>query len=134
MKLVYLAGPIRKGNIDQNVAQADDAMLALMRAGIAVINPMLSCYAGAARADLDAGGPHCQTGPDAYAHGGFRDLGAEAWLTMDLEIVSRCDAVLRLPGESTGADGETEHARKLGIPVFHDLYVCIGYCLAEADE
>jgi hypothetical protein len=128
MKLVYIAGPIRRGDIDTNVAQADDAMLALMRAGVAVMNPMLSCYAGAARADLDAGGPHCQRGPHPLAHGGFREMGAGPWLAMDLEVVGRCDAVLRLPGESVGADGETEHARALGIPVFHDLAACVAYC------
>ena len=32
-----------------------------------------------------------------------------------------CDAVLRLPGESKGADNDVRIARQRGIPVFHDL-------------
>jgi hypothetical protein len=33
-------------------------------------------------------------------------------------LLTRCDAVLRIPGESRGADLECELARTLGIPVF----------------
>ena len=132
MKVVYIAGPIRKGGIWQNVAQADDAMLALMRAGLCVINPMLSCWAGAARAELDAGGPHCQSSPHPLAYGGFRDLGAEPWLTMDLELVARSDALLRLPGESTGADGEVCHAVRLGIPCFETVEEVVEWAALRA--
>jgi hypothetical protein len=121
MKLVYIAGPILRGGIWHNVAQADNAMLALMRAGYSVINPMLSCWAGAAASEVEAGYVSKSASPHPLAHGGFRELGAEPWLTMDLEMVRRCDAVLRLPGESSGADGETAHADSLGIPVFHSL-------------
>ncbi len=120
MKVIYTAGPIRKGNIWENVAQADDAMLALMMAGFSVINPMLSCWAGAA-SDENLEAIRCGCRPHPLAHGGFRKLGAEPWLTMDLELVKRSDAVLRLPGESSGADGEVAHARSLGIPVFHSV-------------
>lgn len=128
MRLIYIAGPIRKGSIDANVAQADDTMLALMRAGFAVVNPMLSCYAGAAAKLTSIGG--CW--PHPLAHGGFRELGAEPWLTMDLEIVRRCDAVVRLPGESTGADGEVAHAKQLGIPVFSSVAECVSYFAGDA--
>jgi hypothetical protein len=40
------------------------------------------------------------------------------WIALDLELVERCDAVLRVPGESPGADREVELARSLGMPVF----------------
>lgn len=40
------------------------------------------------------------------------------WYRIDLVILERCDAVYRLLGESTGADREVAHARRLGIPVF----------------
>jgi hypothetical protein len=33
-------------------------------------------------------------------------------------LIERCDAVLRLPGESTGADNDVRLARARGIPVF----------------
>lgn len=36
----------------------------------------------------------------------------------DLAFVEACDALVRIPGESKGADEEVAHARKLGIPVF----------------
>lgn len=42
----------------------------------------------------------------------------ETWLEMDLEVIRRCDAVLRLAGVSSGADREVEFARGERIPVF----------------
>lgn len=39
------------------------------------------------------------------------------WLGIDLAYLARCDAVWRLPGASSGADGEVDFARALGIPV-----------------
>jgi hypothetical protein len=33
-------------------------------------------------------------------------------------LIERCDAVLRLPGESTGADNDVRLARTRGIPVY----------------
>jgi hypothetical protein len=124
MKLVYIAGPIRRGCIWANVAQADRAMRELMVAGMAVINPMLSCWAGAG--EVRASEPH------PLAHGEYRALGAEPWLSMDLEIVSRCDCVLRLPGESSGADGECRHANAHGIPVFSTVEQCIDWARQRA--
>jgi len=117
VKLVYIAGPIRRGYIRDNVRRADDAMFDLMSAGVAVVNPMLSCYAGGQdeRPTVSTVLPH------PLAHGRFRSLGIEPWLTMDLEIVRRADAVLRLPGESAGADREVFEAAGIGIPIFHSV-------------
>ncbi|MFB6668269.1 hypothetical protein [Streptomyces parvus] len=36
-------------------------------------------------------------------------------------LLARCDAVLRLPGESAGADGDVATARRRGLPVYHDV-------------
>ncbi|GLW52728.1 NUDIX hydrolase [Kitasatospora phosalacinea] len=36
-------------------------------------------------------------------------------------LLARCDAVLRLPGESTGADLDVATARRRGLPVYHDV-------------
>lgn len=36
-------------------------------------------------------------------------------------LLDRCDAVLRLPGASTGADQDVAIARDRGLPVYHDL-------------
>lgn len=36
-------------------------------------------------------------------------------------LLEHCDAVLRLPGASTGADQDVAIARRRGIPVYHRL-------------
>ena len=36
-------------------------------------------------------------------------------------LLERCDALLRVPGESRGADLDVVRARDLGLPVFHQL-------------
>lgn len=50
------------------------------------------------------------------------------WLEQDLPWVEASDIVLRLPGESTGADMETAFARERGIPVVGPEYFP---CLAD---
>jgi hypothetical protein len=44
--------------------------------------------------------------------------GQEGWMAYDLDWVTRCDALVRLPGVSPGADREVAQAQKYGIPVF----------------
>jgi len=36
-------------------------------------------------------------------------------------LLARCDAVLRLPGDSAGADQDVAIARRRGLPVYHDV-------------
>ncbi|MFI9018690.1 DUF4406 domain-containing protein [Streptomyces griseus] len=36
-------------------------------------------------------------------------------------LLARCDAVLRLPGDSTGADQDVAIARDRGLPVYNDI-------------
>lgn len=140
-KRVYVAGPIKKGDLCHNIRQADDALLALMKAGFAVFNPMLSCYAGGAKVwhrDPFYTPPGQEPDfvyavGDHQARGGFRDLPYEDWYEQDLAWVAVSNAVLRLPGESTGADKEVEFATANGIPVFHDLKELIE-CLRTADN
>jgi hypothetical protein len=36
-------------------------------------------------------------------------------------LLERCDAVLRIPGESRGADLDVDRARQLGVPVYTDV-------------
>ena len=133
VKRVFISGPISKGDMVENLRRADDAMLALMKAGLAPFNPMLSCYAG---------GLECPDNRDqgvyglASAHGGFRDLTHADWIAMDLAWVEVADAVLRLPGESTGADAECAHADECGVPVFHavDAVVAAMAALTASEE
>jgi len=42
----------------------------------------------------------------------------EIWLDYDLFILSRCDALLRLDGDSKGADIEVKEAERLGKKVY----------------
>jgi len=43
------------------------------------------------------------------------------WLRLDLEFLAVCDCVLRLYGNSIGADAEVEEAERLGIPVYYSI-------------
>ncbi|MFI5150916.1 MAG: DUF4406 domain-containing protein, partial [Bacteroidia bacterium] len=45
----------------------------------------------------------------------------EKWLELDCEYLLICDAVLRLEGESSGADKEVILAQKNNIPVFYSM-------------
>jgi len=41
----------------------------------------------------------------------------EYWMTYDSYWVAKCDILVRLEGESSGADSEVAQAQRLGIPV-----------------
>jgi len=43
------------------------------------------------------------------------------WLDIDLALLPRMDGLLRLPGESQGADNEVALALKLGIKVYYSI-------------
>jgi hypothetical protein len=45
----------------------------------------------------------------------------QTWLDLDLSWLEVCDVVLRLPGESVGADVEVRRAQQMGLPVFFGL-------------
>jgi hypothetical protein len=124
-KLIYLAGPISQGSTIANVARADCAMLELIRAGFAVVNPRLTCWAGAAGV-MD----HPQrvaVAPLPAAHGGFREVTHADWIANCLPVVERADAVLRLPGASVGADLECAHAKEVGVPVLHSIAEVVAF-------
>lgn len=43
------------------------------------------------------------------------------WLDLDNQFLPCCDAVLRIPGESSGADKEVELAKQQDMPVFYSI-------------
>jgi hypothetical protein len=45
------------------------------------------------------------------------------WLEMDMALLARCDALVRMPGVSPGADAEIKFCEENSIPVF--------YCVAD---
>lgn len=94
-KRIYIAAPYAKGDAAENVRRAVLAADEFLRAGHVPFCPHLSHFW-----HLPCPKPR------------------EAWLEYDLEWLRACDAVVRLPGESEGADAEVEAARELGIPVY----------------
>jgi hypothetical protein len=94
---VYVAGPYTKGEPAENVRAAIVAAEALLAAGHTPLVPHLNLL-------------WHMVFPHSW----------EEWLRLDLEWITTCDAVLRLPGESKGADMEVAHAGTLGIPVYYD--------------
>ena len=45
----------------------------------------------------------------------------EFWMDIDYSLIDKCDALLRLEGESKGADLEVIHAKEKSIPVYFGL-------------
>jgi hypothetical protein len=95
---VYVAGPYSKGDVAENVHKAFKAANDLADLGFAPFVPHFT----------------------HFWHLMF-ERPYEFWLELDNQFLSCCQALLRLPGESNGADKEVALARKLGIPVFHDI-------------
>lgn len=123
-RMVYLAGPISKGDLAHNINQATDAFAALARAGLAPLCPHWSAFSGGAKVSATGGSVY------AVASAVGCGLSHADWLDVDLTFVERSDAVLRLPGESTGADMEVAHARDKGIPVFDSVAAVIAWAAA----
>ncbi len=49
----------------------------------------------------------------------------EQWMKVDFMWVARCDATLRLPGASSGADREVDYTAQLGKPIYFTLEECL---------
>ena len=43
------------------------------------------------------------------------------WINIGLAFLPRCDALLRLEGDSVGADLEVEEAKRLGLPIYYSV-------------
>jgi hypothetical protein len=95
---VYIAGPMTRGDKIDNLAGALKTYRTLMAAGFAPICPQLTYFA-----EPFVRQTHTQ------------------WLEADLPWVDVSDALLRLPGESLGADLEEGRARVVGVPVFDSV-------------
>lgn len=95
-KRAYISCPMTKGNRNFNQYQANEAHRMLLQAGYAVMNPAM-------------------TGVLPFAWDG--SVSHAEWLDSDKAWIAVCDFVVRLPGESVGADEETAFAESLGIPV-----------------
>jgi hypothetical protein len=92
---VFIAGPYTGGDVAANVARAIGVADDLAAIGFAPFVPHLNHF-------------WHMIHPHTY---GF-------WLDLDNQFLALCEAVLRISGDSPGADAEVERAARLGIPVF----------------
>jgi len=98
-KLVYVAGPYTNPDPVENTHNAIKFCTELLDDG--VVTPIC---------------PHLSMLWHAVTPRPYR-----TWLDYDLELLDLCDAVYRLPGQSSGADAEVQHAlNDLGLIVFHE--------------
>ena len=104
MIAVYIASPYTKGDVAVNVRESLLAADQLLKLGYAPYPPLYSHFW------------HFLS-PKPY----------EMWIMLDMEWVKRCDCVLRLPGESSGADAEVELAKANNIPVFSSIEILDQY-------
>jgi len=98
MKRIFIAGPYTQGDTVANVKAAIAAATELLDAGHAPFCPNICHFWN-------------MTHPRKY----------DVWIKCDLAWVDSCEVMLRLPGESPGADGETARARERGIPIYYSV-------------
>lgn len=116
-KRVYIAGPLSRGDLKRNIEQATRAFKQLVAAGFAAWCPHWSAFSGGCIGNGSLGG-ELPGNYWAYASACGVGLTHQEWLEVDIAWLATADAVLRLPGESVGADAETAEAERLGIPVY----------------
>lgn len=95
---VYVAGPMTLGDHDKNIRRGIDAAQRLLDAGHAPFVPHLSSFWNIIHFN------------EHYI-----------WLDYDREWLKCCDALVRLPGDSRGADQEVLWAKEHNIPVFDSV-------------
>jgi hypothetical protein len=95
---IYIAGPYSKGDVAVNVKNAMDVANQLINIGHAPYCPHLTHFL------------HMHN-PQPY----------EVWLELDNQFLPCCELLLRLPGESSGADKEVRLAESLNIPVVYSI-------------
>ena len=101
---VYIASPYTKGDVAVNVKVQMDVADVLIERGFAPFVPLYSHFQHMAH-------------PRPY----------QDWIKLDLEWVASCDCLLRLKGESEGADGEVKYAKELRLPVFYSVEALYEY-------
>ncbi|HTD40388.1 MAG TPA: hypothetical protein VK671_07205 [Mucilaginibacter sp.] len=114
---ILIAGPYRSGTNDnpelmqQNLERLEASALKLFRAGhIPLIGEWLALPL------LKIAGSK-KPGDDIYR---------EISYPVAHRLITKCDAILRIKGESTGADNDVKIARELGLPVYYHIEEIIG--------
>jgi hypothetical protein len=110
--LIFLSCPISNGDmatdteIEKNVAVAIAYETVLRDLEFAVVNPALSWFSHK-----------------------FRPWSHDRWMEQAIDTMLRCDAVLRVPGDSVGADREQAFAETHDLPYFESVA-----CLLEHER
>lgn len=106
---VFVSGPYTLGDVAANVSRAIDVATELLDLGFAPYLPHLSHFW------------HLQ-----------HQRPYETWMELDAAWLRQCHCMLRIPGESSGADAEEEEAGLLGIPVYYGVHeLCEAYRWTE---
>lgn len=110
--LILIAGPYRSGTHDdpelirKNLDRLEAAALPIFRKGHI---PMIGEWVALPLARL----------------AGSQQMGDEAWTEVQYptahRLLTKCDAVLRLPGASKGADADVALATSLGLTIYYHL-------------
>ena len=104
MKKVFISGPYTMGDVAQNVKNAMDIANDLINLGYA---------------------PYCPHLTHFLHMNHYQDYGT--WLRLDLSFLEGCQYLIRLPGDSSGADKEVELAKSRGLPIFYSLDELVAY-------
>ncbi|NUT92505.1 MAG: DUF4406 domain-containing protein [Saccharothrix sp.] len=116
--MILIAGPYRSGTNDdptlmaRNLARLEQAAWPIFRSGHV---PMIGEWV--ALPVLHGAGATSPTDPAAEA----------IMYPTAHRLLQHCDAVLRLPGKSTGADEDVRIAQERGLPVYHRVEDIPGY-------
>lgn len=108
---VYIASPYTLGDVAVNVKNQIDCFSKLLDMGLTPFAPLLSHFVHMAH-------------PKDY----------NVWMEQDLIWIKSCDFLLRLPGESSGADKEIEFAKKHGIPVYYTIEELFDGCISTKQD
>jgi hypothetical protein len=98
VKVIYIASPYTKGDVAKNVRSQIDTADRLAMLGFLPRWPLASHF-------------WHMIHPHDY----------QFWIDLDMQEIPRCDALLRLSGESAGADREVQRAIDFDIPVFYSI-------------
>ena len=111
---ILIAGPYRSGTggdpeaIARNLARLEEAAWPIFERGHV---PMVGEWVALP----------VLRGAEGTRDGAGEGDGADVMYETAARLLEHCDAVLRLPGESSGADTDVAIARRRGIPVYFGL-------------
>ena len=110
--LILIAGPVRSGTnnrpelIDANLNNMAQVALSVYQKGhIPVVGEWLALPVAKAAGSKKIGDPISEEYLYPVAH----------------RLISRCNAILRMPGESKGADLDIQEGEKLGLTIYYAL-------------